>query len=374
MSCNIYLGLMSGTSLDGIDVCAATFESQPTLLASERCDLPASIHDEVLGIVNDPNSFSLEKFGALDARLGELFAAAILALIRSQGISRGDIHAIGSHGQTVWHQPNGPLPFSLQIGDPARIAQRTGITTIADFRRADLAVGGQGAPLVPAFHAAIFQNSDEYRTIVNVGGMANITILPPTQCTHPIIGFDTGPGNVLLDLHTSREGLGPYDINGSWGASGTIDKKLLDEMLRDPYFALPPPKSTGREYFNGKWLDRYLTQYTGTPESKDIQATLTELTAHSIIAAICKHTSKCRRILICGGGAYNLFLLRRMQLLVPHITIETTDKYGLSPDWVEAMSFAWLARETLQGKTGNLPSVTGARSKVILGAIYPVTT
>jgi anhydro-N-acetylmuramic acid kinase len=368
---DLYLGLMSGTSMDAVDVCLATFGDTPQLLATLRREMPAPLRQALHELIEcNSGDTTLARIGQLDAELGELFAAAALELLGEHRLQAGQVRAIGSHGQTVWHQPQGPYPFSLQLGDPARIAERTGITTVADFRRRDIAAGGQGAPLVPAFHAAIFHSNEEYRVILNIGGMANITLLPADSAQTTASGFDTGPGNVLLDLHAQRHLDTDCDIDGALAAQGRCDPALLAAMLDDPYFALPPPKSTGREYFNARWLDHHLSRHS-LPAAADVQATLAELTARSIAGAIEQHMPDCSRVLVCGGGVHNGHLMERLAALLPHSRIEPTTPYGIEPDWVEAMAFAWLAQQTVTGRPGNLPAVTGASRPVILGAIHP---
>lgn len=367
---DLYLGLMSGTSMDAVDACLAAFGETPQLLATCSREIPAPLRDSLHELIDRrAGGTTLAHIGQLDAELGELFAAAALDLLSECDLQAGQVRAIGSHGQTVWHQPQGPHPFSLQLGDPSRIAERTGITTVADFRRRDIAAGGQGAPLVPAFHAAVFQSAEESRVVLNIGGMANITLLPAISSPTTASGFDTGPGNVLLDLHAQRHLGVACDIDGTLAAQGRCDPALLAVMLDDAYFSLPPPKSTGREYFNARWLDRHLSRQ-GLPAA-DVQATLAELTARSIAEAIEKHMPDCKRVLVCGGGVHNRHLMKRLAALLPHSRTESTGPYGIEPDWVEAMAFAWLAQQTVTGRPGNLPAVTGASRPVILGAIHP---
>lgn len=371
MSKGFYLGLMSGTSMDGIDACIASFGARPKLIATLHGEMPPRLQEALAALIQGESSSAknpLERVGALDAELGELFAETALTLIASHRIPPADILAIGSHGQTVWHQPTGTHPFSLQLGDPARIAERTGITTVADFRRRDIAAGGQGAPLVPAFHAALFQAANEARVVLNLGGMANITLLPAKDvCDTDIGGFDTGPANVLLDLHAKRHLQSPCDVDGAWAAQGTPDTNLLQAMLADPYFSRPPPKSTGREHFNVSWLDRHLGRHNVSPVN--VQATLAELTAQTVADAVKIHSKNCTRLLVCGGGVHNQDLMARLATRLPHCHVASTASYGIAPDWVEAMAFAWLAKQTLQGLAGNLPAVTGARHGAILGSI-----
>lgn len=363
-----FIGLMSGTSMDAADAALVDFSAgKSKLIATHRTPLTAELRAALLALcVPGPNE--IERMAELDARLGELFAEAALALLKKSGVSATDVQAIGSHGQTVRHQPTGPYPFSLQIGNPALIAERTGITTIADFRRADIAAGGQGAPLVPAFHNAVFRSSEHDRVVVNIGGIANITVLPK-DAKQPVTGFDTGPGNVLLDAWAERH-LGKHmDEDGRFAATGKMHEELLAGLLSDSYFALVPPKSTGREHFNIAWLDAALQAHADI-SSQDVQATLGELTAASIAVAIQEHAPTTKEVLICGGGAHNVHLMQRLRVCLSQCSVESIEKYDISPDWVEAMAFAWLAKQTLEGKAGNLPSVTGAKHAVVLGGVY----
>ncbi|HWQ95218.1 MAG TPA: anhydro-N-acetylmuramic acid kinase [Gammaproteobacteria bacterium] len=363
-----FIGLMSGTSMDAADAALVDFSAgKSKLIATHRTPLTAELRAALLALcVPGPNE--IERMAELDARLGELFAEAALALLKKSGVSATDVQAIGSHGQTVRHQPTGPYPFSLQIGNPALIAERTGITTIADFRRADIAAGGQGAPLVPAFHNAVFRSSEHDRVVVNIGGIANITVLPK-DAKQPVPGFDTGPGNVLLDAWAERHLGKRMDEDGRFAATGKMHEELLAGLLSDSYFALAPPKSTGREHFNIAWLDAALKSYSKV-SAQDVQATLCELTAASIADAVQKYAPVTQELLVCGGGALNAHLMQRLRARLQPCPVESTGKHGINPDWVEAIAFAWLAKQTLEGNPGNLPSVTGAKHEVVLGTIY----
>ncbi|WP_455380891.1 anhydro-N-acetylmuramic acid kinase [Acidihalobacter prosperus] len=367
---SFYIGLMSGTSLDGVDaVLVEITDNTITHLHAINFPIPDSLRKEILAAIASHQTIDIRQIGTLDARLGELFASAVLDLVSQTQSKTTSISAIGSHGQTLWHAPSGHYPFSLQLGDPNRIAERTGITTIADFRRRDIAAGGQGAPLVPAFHNAHFRTSDETRVILNIGGMANITILPGDIKIAPS-GFDTGPGNIFLDLNARLHLKQNCDNKGAWASTGHVNEGLLKEMLDDPYFHFPPPKSTGRERFNKEWLSSHLAKYPGLL-SEDIQATLTELTVRSITDAIHVYCPDIERLIVCGGGSHNEHLMKRLASILTSISVESTAKWGLDPDWVEATAFAWFAKRTLHGLSSNLPSVTGARHAVVLGAIYP---
>lgn len=363
-----FAGLMSGTSMDAADAALVDFSgAQPKLIATQRTPLSSELRSALLALCT-PGPNEIERMAELDARLGEIFADTALALLTKAGVKAAEVHAIGSHGQTVRHQPGGPYPFSLQIGNPALIAHRTGITTVADFRRADIAAGGQGAPLVPAFHNAVFRSAQYDRVAVNIGGIANITVLPK-DTRQPVIGFDTGPGNVLLDAWAERH-LGKHmDEDGNFAARGHVREGLLHALSNDNYFALKPPKSTGREHFNMAWLDAALQTHTGI-SAPDVQATLCELTAASIAQAIRHYAPQTSEVLICGGGTHNVHLMQRLRARLSPCSVESTEQHGINPDWIEAMAFAWLAQQTLEGKPGNLPSVTGAKRTVVLGGIY----
>jgi anhydro-N-acetylmuramic acid kinase len=366
---DLFIGLMSGTSLDGIDAALFDLSAIPPRVCSARTSpYPAETRSLLVQLAQGGLEHEVDMLGRTDTLLGELFAAAALALLEAAAVAAHEIRAIGSHGQTVRHRPDGPHPFTLQIGDPNIIAARTGITTVADFRRRDLALGGQGAPLVPAFHAACFRDPHEDRAILNLGGMANLTLLPADP-REPVRGFDTGPGNVLMDAWIgSRQGR-TCDQDGVWAASGTVLPGLLNRLLSEAYFELAPPKSTGRELFHLGWLERQL--HGEMPDDADVQATLCELTAASVTIALKRWAPRTQRLLVCGGGTHNAQLMRRLRAQLPDLPVESTADRGLDPDWIEAAAFAWMARETLSGRPSNLPGVTGARAPAILGGIYP---
>lgn len=366
----IFVGLMSGTSLDGIDAVAVRLadDTLPELVATRQHPLPGELRDELERLTR-PGPDELQRMGAADVRLGRELARAVNALLKDAGIAADTVQAIGSHGQTLRHNPGGDTPTSLQIGDPNIVAEETGITTVADFRRGDMAAGGQGAPLVPAFHRAVFTRPGEQRAVLNIGGIANLTLLPADPAA-PVTGFDTGPGNALLDAWIRRHRHQSHDADGAWAASGEVHPDLLAALLADPYFRAAPPKSTGRDHFHLDWararwpgLDRL--------DPADVMATFLELTAVSIRDALQASAPATTRLLVCGGGVHNTRLMQRLQALLPAMTVESTASVGLDPDWIEAMAFAWLARETLAGRPGNLPAATGARQAVVLGAIYP---
>lgn len=364
-----YLGLMSGTSLDGIDAALVDLSTMPPRVLNARTHpYDTDLRSQLTQLAQGSATHEVELLGRLDTRLGELFAEAALNLLDAAGMTAREIRAIGSHGQTIRHRPDGPHPFTLQIGDPNIIAARTGITTVADFRRRDLALGGQGAPLVPAFHAACFRSADQERAVLNLGGMANLTLLP-ADTREPVRGFDTGPGNVLMDAWIGMQLGKSHDPQGAWGAGGRILPALLERLLRDDYFDLAPPKSTGRELFHLGWLQRELSD--GDYAAADVQATLCELTATTVARALQRWAPHTQRLLVCGGGTHNTALMDRLREHLPALSVESTASEGLDPDWIEAAAFAWLARETLAGRPGNLPEVTGARMAATLGGVYP---
>ncbi len=358
---------MSGTSLDGIDAALVDFSNKNArLVGFEYLPFQGDIQNTIQRLSKPDALISLKGYGAMDARLGYLFAEAVNTLLAKADISAASIAAIGSHGLTIYHAPDLQFPFSLQIGDPNIIAEQTGITTVADFRRRDIAAKGQGAPLVPAFHQAVFQDPNEHRCIVNIGGIANITVLPKHQSA-AVIGFDTGPGNTLMDLWIKLHQNLPYDKSGNWAKTGNIDHGLVELLKQDAYFSTAPPKSTGKEYFSLPWVYQYFDAFSYKAE--DIQASLCFLTAITICDAIKKYAPTTERMLICGGGIHNDYLLKLIQQNIA-CPVESTEPYGLHPDHVEAMAFAWLARQTLNNLPGNLKEVTGAVNSVILGGIY----
>ncbi|MCH5050433.1 anhydro-N-acetylmuramic acid kinase [Pectobacterium aquaticum] len=362
-----YIGVMSGTSLDGVDVVLAAIDEHTVAQQASYCHpIPQDIKMAILGMCQG-QAITLSALGQLDTRLGILFAEAVLTLLKETELSAEDITAIGCHGQTVWHEPTGDAPCTLQIGDNNRVAALTGITTVGDFRRRDLAYGGQGAPLVPSFHHALLLHPVERRIVLNIGGIANLSLLVPGA---PVRGYDTGPGNMLLDAWIWRHCARPYDKDAAWAMNGQVNPLLLRRMLTDPYFALRAPKSTGREYFNLGWLERMLAGLSPIAP-QDVQATLVELTAMSIAEQVLL-VGGCERLLVCGGGARNPLIMARLSALLPGIEVSTTDECGVSGDDMEALAFAWLASRTLSGLPGNLPSVTGASQETVLGAIYPV--
>jgi len=369
---SIHIGLMSGTSLDSIDAVATDISADGcTLLASDSYPLPADIRQRILQL-SQPGDNEIDQMGQLDLDLGQLFAKASNQLIEQHQLDRNQIRAIGSHGQTIRHRPSTSQPgFTLQIGDPNTIAEHTGITTVADFRRRDMAAGGQGAPLVPAFHQALFRTAHCDRLLVNIGGMSNITVLP-ADSNIDALGYDTGPGNVLMDGWIQQHLGKAWDLDGEWASSGKVDEALLTQLMQLPFFDAPPPKSTGREQFNPEWLQQMVDKQRRYLPPENVQATLLEYTALTLCNAIRKHHNwQQYEVYLCGGGAHNKALKQRITALLEGAHVGTTAELGIDPDWVEAIAFAWLAYRTLEGASGNLCAVTGAKGERILGGIYP---
>lgn len=367
----IYLGLISGTSADCIDSVLVSFRrGVPQLLASRAHPWPDNLRERMLTLAQGDAAPTLDELGHLDVAIGHGFADAALALLEYSATPATAVRALGSHGQTLRHRPTGNYPFTMQLGDPNVIAERCGIDVVADFRRADIAAGGQGAPLLPALHAMLLARPGHTRVVLNLGGIANITVL---GADGSVLGFDTGPANGLLDAWCLHQRGESFDRDGTYAASGTCDDTLLDILLADAYFALPPPKSTGREYFHLGWLATHRRAATLAPA--DVQATLLELTARSIASAIARHAPDVEEVLVCGGGVHNGALMRRLDDVLAPSTVLATSRYGIDPDFLEATAFAWLARQRLLGLPGNLPAVTGARGPRVLGGIYsaPVT-
>lgn len=363
----LYIGLMSGTSMDGIDAALVRFDGdRPELLATLTHPIAPALRERLLAVSADT---SISEFAELDALMGECLADASRALISRAGVDPHRVTAIGSHGQTVWHAPDGSSANTLQIGDPNRIAERTGIATVADLRRRDMAAGGQGAPLAPAFHQAFF-GSDSPVAVVNLGGIANVSYLPG-MTDKELIGFDTGPANVLMDTWAQSRFDQPYDRNGAIAASGTASETWLETLLQEPYLRREPPKSTGRELFNAAWLEERLASSVSPESPPDVMATLCAYTARTVADAIRLWAPDCLQVFLCGGGAHNPRLRGLLSEYLPEQQVLTTAELGLAPDWVEAAGFAWLARERLEGRTANEPGVTGAERRVVLGAVYP---
>ena len=369
-----YIGLMSGTSMDGIDAVLVMIEGNELRVEAALCHPWPEATARELHALCTPGENEIDRMGVADNRVAQEFAAATLALLAKAGLEPKDIRAIGSHGQTVRHRPQ--LGFTLQIGNAALLAALTGIDVIADFRTLDMALGGQGAPLVPAFHQALFARPGALRVVLNLGGIANISVLPGQAdggAGSGVYGFDTGPANTLLDGWYRRHQPhgGSYDAGGQWAASGKLIPALLEQLLAHPYFAAPAPKSTGREMFTLDWLDGELDGCAYAPA--DVQRTLQSLTCHSIASQLPTHRDAPTRteLFVCGGGAHNAPLLAELAALLPDWHLTSTAQLGLAPDWVEGAAFAWLAQRFIQRKPGNLPAVTGASRPAVLGALYP---
>ena len=364
---DLYIGLMSGTSMDGIDAALVDFSSRhPRILATHNEPWPEAVHRQLVTALDlpEPRNANLAE---LDNEVGESFAHATNRLLDIAGTDPAGVQAIGSHGQTIRHEPNAEQPYSLQLGNPGVITTGTGIDVVADFRSADIKAGGQGAPLVPAFHKANFASASENRVVVNIGGIANITVLPCDPAI-AVTGFDTGPGNTLMDAWAQQQLNRAMDAGGNWAASGTCDQQLLGKLLADSYFSSAPPKSTGREYFNLDWLTEFLP--ADNIAAQDIQATLCRLTSRTIVDAIEQHAPNTARLLVCGGGIHNNCLMQQLRTELAGIPVESTAQYGIDPDWVEAAAFAWLAKQNIEARPGNLPEVTGANHPVMLGKLF----
>ena len=365
MNARLYIGLISGTSRDGVDAALVNIENDRTDLLHAFCKpYPAAIRSELNRLLETQERPPKGKAAALDELLGRFFALTANELIEQAGVERRDVNAIGSHGQTVWHQPDAPRPVSIQLASGSMIARSTGITTVTDFRKADIRAGGQGAPLAPLLHRQLFQSKDERRAVLNLGGIANITMLGTDGSVN---GYDCGPGNCLMDAWIQKSSGDLFDRGGGWAAGGEVQTDLLESLLDDPYFDQAPPKSTGLEYFNMSWLDSRLREFA--LQDQHVQCTLAELTARTIAQDLLKDQPPAR-VLVCGGGVHNSYLLFRLKQLLPGIAVESTIQHGSDPDWVEAILFAWLAKERLAGRLQDTPPITGAREPVLLGRIY----
>ncbi len=354
--------------MDAVDCALVDFaDNTPRLIASARTPWPELLRERLLQLAGGA-PLDATQFALLDTETGEFFADAIKQILEKECIGADQLGGIGCHGQTVAHSPDTAPRTTLQLGDANVIAERTGVTTINDFRRRDMAAGGQGAPLAPAFHAAFLHNPLENRIVLNLGGIANVSVLPADR-VQTAFGFDTGPANCLMDAW-AREHIGKdFDTDGNWAASGQADPRLLADLLDEPYFVRPPPKSTGTQHFSSAWLQTRLNSTQGLPAAQ-VQATLLALTCQTVTDAIQRHAPDTGRVLVCGGGVHNTTLMQRLQQL-SGLPVESTATYGIDPDWMEAMAFAWLAQRTLSGEPGNLPTVTGAAGPRILGAIHP---
>lgn len=360
----LFIGLMSGTSLDGVNAVLASVEhaGQCDVIEQHYLAFDQDLRDALLAL-NITGTDEIERSQLLGNRLSKHFSQCVNALLHASGIESNSINAIGCHGQTIRHRPE--LGYTVQIGNAALLAELTGICVVADFRSRDIAAGGQGAPLVPAFHQAVFANPTTHRVIINIGGISNLSNLPSTGTAS---GFDCGPGNLLMDGWIQRHHGQNYDQNGNWAASGNVIEALLQALLAHPFFEQMPPKSTGRDTFHMAWLIKLLSP---TYAPADVQATLLELTARSIADAICSYCSGANEVFLCGGGAHNSALVNRIRQLTGTRRIAQTDELGIGVDWVEAAAFAWLAYKTIAHEPANLPAATGASGSRILGAIYP---
>lgn len=369
MGGQVYLGAISGTSVDGLDLALIQISNRIDVLAADTVAIPAALRRTLLNL-GRPGPVDLDVLGDADAALGAFIGGAIVGFLGERDHRPESVTAIGCHGQTVRHRPGAEHPFTLQVGDPSRIAETTGITTVADFRRRDVAAGGQGAPLVPPFHAALFRHPAENRAVLNLGGIGNFTMLPAADHA-AVTGFDTGPGNALMDDWIAQHHEQPFDRHGDWAAAGQVDGVLLERLLADPYLSAPPPKSTGREQFNLAWLN---DQLEGHLEGRhldpvDVQATLCAFTAETVARALDAWAPATDRVLVCGGGRHNRTLMAAIAARV-RCPVQPTEEYGVDGDSIEAAAFAWLAHQTLNGQPGNEPAVTGARGPRVLGAVY----
>ncbi|MDO8989185.1 MAG: anhydro-N-acetylmuramic acid kinase [Sideroxyarcus sp.] len=360
---DLYIGIMSGTSLDGVDAALVDLsQASPRLVSSHFQPYPEPLKQALLAL-HQPSPDELHQSQLVGNRLAREYAEATHALLKQAGVPAAQVQAIGCHGQTVRHRPE--HGYTVQLNNAAKLAEMTGIHVVSDFRSRDIAAGGQGAPLVPAFHDRVLRHPHIHRAILNIGGIANLTDLPPGKST---TGFDTGPGNLLLDAWIARHQGKPYDKDGVWAAGGTVIPALLQRLLAEPFFAAAPPKSTGRDLFNLAWLERYLT---GNEALEDVQATLLALSGDSIAAAVQRFCAGAKDIYLCGGGAHNTALVSHLQRALPQCRIQKTEVLGIAADWMEAIAFAWLAQQALNLRPGNLPAVTGAKHPCVLGAIYP---
>lgn len=367
----ICIGLMSGTSLDGVDAVAADFSGPvPVIRGRSHEPFAPELKAELLALCR-PGENELERAGEAAQALARAYARAVDSLIASARIPRAAVRAVGAHGQTVRHVPS--KHFSIQLNSPSLLAELTGFDVIADFRSADLAAGGEGAPLVPAFHQKVFQSESARRAIVNIGGIANITFLPPARSGEKVYGFDCGPGNMLMDAWAQARIGRPYDEDGAWAASGTRQNDLLDLMLAEPYFRLAPPKSTGRELFSFEWLKERIEACARSMRARDIEATLLTLTARGIADAIAAWGPATSEVYLCGGGALNPVLAKEIAGLMPTRRVQSTDALGIRPMDVEGLAFAWLAHAWLEREPANCPEVTGAAGPRRLGALYPAS-
>ena len=365
----LFIGLISGTSMDAVDAALVAFDGAGiATIATHSAPIPGDLKLELHALAQDPSGAAI-RFWNADARLGSVFAGAVRELLDLATVDSRRVTAIGSHGQTVYHAPGASVPLTVQLGDPSIIAERTGITTVADFRRRDIAAGGEGAPLATAFHRAVFSAPGAERGILNLGGIANLSVLAADP-GRPALGFDTGPGNTLLDAFVRTWFGADMDRDAALASEGEVDPSLLAALLAEPYFGREPPKSTGRELFNAAWLDARLAAHAEAGPH-DVLRTLCELTVETAAAAVERFAPRTRELYLCGGGAHNPIIASRLAERAAPISVDTTARLGIHPDWVEAAAFAWLAMRTLAGESGNAPAVTGASREAVLGGIYP---
>ena len=363
MSRELFVGLMSGTSLDGVDAVLADFSlSPPAVLARAHHPFDRALRAELLSL-NSPGDDELDRAARCANELAHRYAAAVRDVLAGAALPASALRAVGCHGQTVRHRPD--RGYTVQLGKAALLAELCGARVVADFRSRDVAAGGHGAPLAPGFHAAVLRNSGEHRAVLNLGGIANLTWLPATG---EVTGFDCGPGNCLMDLWAGLHLGTPLDTDGAWAAGARPDPALLARLLAEPYFAQRPPKSTGRDLFNEAWLRARMPMPL---EARVVQATLLELTARSVAEAVARECTGAQRIVVCGGGVHNRSLMARLSVLLSPVPVESTAALGIDPGLVEPLAFAWLARQTLHEAPANLPAVTGARGARVLGAVYP---
>ncbi|MCG8413888.1 MAG: anhydro-N-acetylmuramic acid kinase [Pseudomonadales bacterium] len=362
---HLYVGLISGTSVDGVDCVVVDLSNeQPQLLAANTFPLPDNLREDVLRLCRGEN-ISLSELGETNIALGKEFAIAANSLLATSNLSPQDIAAIGSHGQTVWHEPDSDFPFTLQLGDPNTIAQQTGVTTVADLRGRDMAAGGQGAPLAPLLHRAVFRSDSSNRAVVNIGSISNITILPTNSVC---LAYDTGPGNVLMDYWINKHRGEKFDADGNWAAQGRVIENLLAALMKEEYLARPAPKSTGRELFNASWLEQKLHEVADDVAPEDVQATLLEFTVVSIVQQV--NSYDVEELFVCGGGAHNKTLMSALQEKLAPISVASTSALGIDPDWVEAIAFAWMAKQSIEGNLVDSRPFTGASAPILLGGIF----
>ena len=371
---DLYIGLMSGTSMDGVDGVLFDFSTaQPKVLQYACAPLPPPLRTE-LGALNLAGDNELHRAALAANALVRVYADMVVQLLAQAQLTAADVVAVGAHGQTVRHRPGefDATGYTLQLNNPALLAELTGIDVVADFRSRDVAAGGQGAPLVPAFHAQMFANSQATVGVLNIGGISNLSVLSPSSegSESSIIGFDCGPGNALMDAWCQQHTGQMYDADGHWAANGQVHAPLLAAFMAEPFLSKAPPKSTGRDLFNAAWLGQHLQSFTRL-SPVDVQATLTEFTALACATSLQRYANTSKQLIVCGGGALNGYLMQRLQTALPRVSVTSSAEHGLPPLQVEAAAFAWLARQTMRRETASLQSVTGARGSRILGAIYP---